>query len=76
MTERRRRRAVAYSPQDAERVRRGEPTLEEAEAERRRGVDALTDVLSHDGGVLGRESGTADHANDARLLHDVPPHWG
>ncbi|WP_256329098.1 transcriptional regulator [Actinomyces ruminicola] len=70
---RRRRRAVALSPQDAARVARGEAPQAQAEAERRRGMDALADARSRDGGVLDRTS--PDHANDARLLREVPPHW-
>ena len=64
---RRRRRVVALSAADRERVARGElPEAAEAEARRRR-VDALTDARSRSGGDA--------HANDARLLRDVPPHW-
>lgn len=77
---RRHRRAVAYSPQDRERVRRGEPTLEEAEVERRRRLDALSDAQSRSsealGEALGETSGAGESGNDARLLRDVPPHWG
>nr|WP_203234188.1 transcriptional regulator [Actinomyces sp. 565] len=62
------------SPQDAARVAQGELPQAQAEAERRRGVDALSGARARDGGVLGRES--SDHANDARLLREVPPHWG
>jgi len=65
---------VALSPQDAARVARGEAPQAQAEAERRRSLDALSDARSRDGGVLGRES--TDHVNDARLLREVPPHWG
>ena len=64
---RRRRRVVALSAADRERVARGElPEAAEEEARRRR-VDALTDARSRSGGDA--------HANDARLLRDVPPHW-
>ncbi|WP_233188083.1 transcriptional regulator [Actinomyces qiguomingii] len=69
-----RRRVVALSRQDAARVSRGQVPQAQADAERRRGRDALTDARSREGGVLGRE--TAEHANDARLLREVPPHWG
>ena len=63
----RRRRVVALSAADRERVARGElPEAAEEEARRRR-VDALTDARSRSGGDA--------HANDARLLRDVPPHW-
>lgn len=73
---RRHRRVIALSAQDAERVAQGLEPLEVAEERRRRSVDALTDALSRDGGVLGRDSSASEHANDARLLGDVPPHWG
>ncbi len=73
---RRHRRVVALSAQDEERVAQGLEPLEAAEARRRRSVDALTDVLSRERGVLGRDSSASEHANDARLLGDVPPHWG
>ena len=64
---RRRRRVVALSAADRERVARGElPEAAEEEARRRR-VDALTDARS-------RPDGDA-RANDAQLLRDVPPHW-
>ncbi len=64
---RRRRRVVALSAADRERVARGElPEAAEEEARRRR-VDALTDARSRSGGD--------ERANDARLLRDVPPHW-
>ena len=63
----RRRRVVALSAVDRERVARGElPEAAEEEA-RRRHVDALTDARSRPGGD--------EHANDAQLLRDVPPHW-
>ena len=63
----RRRRVVALSAADRERVARGElPEAAEEEARRRR-VDALTDARS-------RPDGDA-RANDSRLLRDVPPHW-
>ena len=64
---RRRRRVVALSAADRERVARGElPEAAEEEARRRR-VDALTDARSRPDGD--------ERANDARLLRDVPPHW-
>ncbi|MCI7456510.1 transcriptional regulator [Actinomyces urogenitalis] len=66
---RRHRRVVALSQADQARVARGELPEAAAEEERRRHVDALTDALS-------RADGAGDHANDARLLRDVPPHWG
>ena len=64
---RRRRRVVALSAADRERVARGEPPEAVAEGERRRRVDALTDARSRPDGD--------ERANDARLLRDVPPHW-
>ena len=64
---RRRRRVVALSAADGERVARGEPPEAVAEGERRRRVDALTDARSRADGD--------ERANDARLLRDVPPHW-
>ena len=63
----RRRRVVALSTADQERVARGELPEAAAEEARRRRVDALTDARSRSGGDA--------HANDARLLRDVPPHW-
>lgn len=67
--ERRHRRVVALSSVDQARVARGELPLEEAETLRRRQVDALTQARE-------REDGAGEHANDARLLREVPPHWG
>ena len=64
---RRRRRVVALSAADRERVARVEPPEAVAERERRRRVDALTDARSRADGD--------ERANDARLLRDVPPHW-
>ncbi|SPT54230.1 Uncharacterised protein [Actinomyces bovis] len=78
---RRRRRVVALSPQDAELVSRGEPTQEQAEERRRRGLDALAEAQERGGGVLGEDGSGANgwahgqQANDARLLAEVPPHW-
>ena len=66
---RRHRRVIALSALDAARVAQGLEPLEVAEERRRRSVDALTDAL-------GRDSSASEHANDARLLGDVPPHWG
>ena len=63
----RRRRVVALSAADRERVERGETPEAVAEGERRRRVDALTDARSRADGD--------ERANDARLLRDVPPHW-
>lgn len=64
----RRRRVVALSPQDRARVARGELPEADSEVERRRKLDALADASAHGGG--------GEHANDARLLREVPPHWG
>lgn len=71
-----RRRAVALSPQDRERIARGELPEADAEVERRRGLDALMDALARDGGALGPQDDGGAIANDARLLREVPPHWG
>ncbi len=60
---------VALSQADRARVARGELPEAAAEEERRRHVDALTDALA-------RADGGGEHANDARLLREVPPHWG
>lgn len=73
---RRHRRVVTLSVQDTERVAQGLEPIEVAEDRRRRSIDALSDARSREGGVLGRDSSASDHANDARLLGDVPPHWG
>ena len=71
---------MALSPQDRARVARGERPEADAEAQRRRGLDALTDVLGRQGGALASagdaDAGDAEEANDARLLREVPPHWG
>ncbi len=48
---------------------RGELPEAEAEVERRRGLDALTQARA-------RPDGAGEQANDARLLAEVPPHWG
>ncbi|MCL3789820.1 transcriptional regulator [Actinomyces sp. 186855] len=66
---RERRRVVALSAADRERVARGELPEAQAEVERRRGVDALTQARA-------RQDGAGERANDARLLAEVPPHWG
>jgi len=71
---------VALSPQDRARVARGERPEADAEAQRRRGLDALTDALGRQGGALASAgdagAGDAEEANDGRLLREVPPHWG
>ena len=66
---------MALSPQDRARVARGERPEADAEAQRRRGLDALTDALGRQGGALA-SAGDAEEANDGRLLREVPPHWG
>ena len=71
-----RRRAVALSPQDRERIARGELPEADAEVERRRGRDALTEGLELAGGAVGPQDDGDAVANDARLLREVPPHWG
>ena len=70
-----RRRVVALSPQDRAGVARGERPEADAEAERRRGRDALADARAREDAASGRPRGD-ESANDARLLRDVPPHWG
>lgn len=73
----RRRRAVALSPQDRARVARGDRPEADAEVERRRGIDPLTDALAREDEALGRRGDEESAgANDSRLLRDVPPHWG
>ena len=75
----RRRRVVALSPQDRQRVARGEPTLGEQEEAYLRNRDALEIARIHERAAeLASPGGglTPDTANDARLLADVPPHWG
>lgn len=67
-----RRRVVALSIQDRERVERGELPEAEAEFQRRRERDALTEAQERE--EDDRTAGSA--SNDARLLADVPPHWG
>ncbi|MDO4244296.1 MAG: transcriptional regulator [Actinomyces sp.] len=83
---RRRRRAVAYSPQDRERLARGE-LPETAELDRRRrSRDALSgpeldpqeapswpDSVAPDAPSGG--AGTQTRSNDERLRREVPPHW-
>lgn len=66
---RRHRRVVALSAADRERVARGELPEAEAEVARRRDLDALTQARA-------RPDGAGDQDNDARLLAEVPPHWG
>ena len=73
----RRRRAVALSPQDRARVARGDRPEADAEVERRRGIDPLTDALAREDVAFGyRGDEESAGANDSRLLRDVPPHWG
>ena len=73
----RRRRAVALSPQDRARVARGDRPEADAEVERRRGIDPLTDALAREDEAFGyRGDEESAGTNDSRLLRDVPPHWG
>lgn len=67
-----RRRVVAFSVQDRQRIERGELPEAEAEFQRRRDLDAFSEAQEREG------DGQADRSasNDARLLADVPPHWG
>ena len=67
---RRRRRVIALSVRDQERVSRGENPEDLARADYEH--DALSGV---GGGLDAPETGGAG-SNDARLKRDVPPHWG
>ena len=67
---RRRRRVVALSARDRERVARGEDPEDLARADYEH--DALTGTGE---GVDAPETGGAG-TNDARLRRDIPPHWG
>ena len=67
---RRRRRVVALSARDRERVARGEDPEDLARADYEH--DALSGAA---GGLDAPETGGAG-SNDARLRLDVPPHWG
>ena len=67
---RRRRRVVALSAQDRERVARGEEPEDLARADYEH--DALTGTRE---GLNAPETGGAG-TNDARLRRDIPPHWG
>lgn len=67
---RRRRRVIALSAQDQERVSRGESPEDLARADYEH--DALSGV---GGGLDALETGGAG-SNDVRLKRDVPPHWG
>ena len=69
---RRRRRVVHLGPKDRERVAEG-ANLEQIVQEALGKVDAERPVWSRED--LHREDPSA-HANDARLLGDVPPHYG
>ena len=70
--ERRRRRVVHLGPKDRERVAEG-ANLEQVVQEALGKVDAERPAWSRED--LRREDPSA-HANDARLLGDVPPHYG
>lgn len=67
---RRRRRVVALSARDRERVARGEDPEDLARA------DYEHDALSGAGGGLDTPEPGGSGSNDARLKRDVPPHWG
>lgn len=69
---RRRRRVVHLGPKDRERVAEG-ANLEQIVQEALGKVDAERPAWSRED--LRREDPSA-HANDARLLDDVPPHYG
>jgi len=69
---RRRRRVVHLGPKDRERVAEG-ANLEQIVQEALGKVDAERPVWSRED--LRREDPSA-HVNDARLLGDVPPHYG
>ena len=69
---RRRRRVVHLGPKDRERVAEG-ANLEQIVQEALGKVDAERPAWSRED--LHREDPSA-HANDARLLGDVPPHYG
>ena len=69
---RRRRRVVHLGPKDRERVAEG-ANFEQIVQEALGKVDAERPVWSRED--LRREDPSA-HANDARLLGDVPPHYG
>ena len=69
---RRRRRVVHLGPKDRERVAQG-ANLDQVVHEALGNVDAGKPAWSRED--LRREDPSA-HANDARLLGDVPPHYG
>lgn len=69
---RRRRRVVHLGPKDRERVAEG-ANLDQVVHEALGKVDAERPAWSRED--LRREDPSA-HANDARLLDDVPPHYG
>ena len=67
---RRRRRVVALSPRDRERVARGQSPEDLARA------DYEHDALSGPAEGLDAPAPGGTGSNDARLRRDVPPHWG
>ena len=67
---RRRRRVVALSPRDQERVARGQRPEDLARA------DYEHDALSGPAEGLDAPAPGGAGSNDARLRRDVPPHWG
>ena len=77
-----RRRVVALSAQDRERVARGElprdipATAAGADVPTPPGSEALPERGAGDSDAAWGDRGVrGDHANDGRLLRDVPPHW-
>ena len=67
---RRRRRVVALSPRDRERVARGQSPEDLARA------DYEHDALSGPAEGLDAPAPGGTGSNDDRLRRDVPPHWG
>lgn len=65
-----RRRVVALSSQDRERVARGESPQDLALA------DYEHDALNGLGTGLDAPASGGTGSNDARLRREVPPHWG
>ena len=70
---RRRRRVVALSPRDQQRVAQGGYPEELARADYEH--DALCAAGGRDAGDGQGGPGSQAGSNDARLLADVPPHW-
>lgn len=70
---RRRRRVVALSPRDQQRVAQGGRPEELARADYEH--DALRAAGGRDASGAEGAPGFQAGSNDARLLADVPPHW-